>query len=263
MRLNTSSPSGAGGGRPRTPPHKPRRSFGLTGRHNRSCYVLYDVERLPIHALHRSALQAHPAGICLAHIGGLPEPGRRSHRRQARSKPAPGPPARRHVLHPGTGRVHEGRRHLRRRSSRRRPRHRPPRGRYRDRGAARRTHRQTPRHDRSGIHSLGRQPGLPGYVPGRCRAMGCRHLQYPPSLRAAEAMPIFGLADCNNFYVSCERVFQPNLARRPVVVLSNNDGCVVARSPEAKRLGIAMGVPLFQVRSIVERPRCGGAVFQL
>ena len=66
-------------------------------------------------------------------------------------------------------------------------------------------------------------------------------------------MPIFGLADCNNFYVSCERVFQPDLARRPVIVLSNNDGCVVARSPEAKRLGIAMGVPLFQVRSIVER----------
>ena len=65
--------------------------------------------------------------------------------------------------------------------------------------------------------------------------------------------PTFGLADCNNFYVSCERVFQPDLAGRPVVVLSNNDGCVVARSPEAKRLGIAMGVPLFQVRSIIER----------
>ena len=66
-------------------------------------------------------------------------------------------------------------------------------------------------------------------------------------------MPTLGLADCNNFYVSCERVFQPDLARRPVVVLSNNDGCVVARSPKAKRLGIAMAVPLFQVRSIVER----------
>ena len=66
-------------------------------------------------------------------------------------------------------------------------------------------------------------------------------------------MPTFGLADCNNFYASCERVFQPDLADRPVVVLSNNDGCVVARSAEAKRLGIAMGVPLFQARSIVER----------
>ena len=66
-------------------------------------------------------------------------------------------------------------------------------------------------------------------------------------------MPTFGLADCNNFYASCERVFQPDLAHRPLVELSNNDGCVVARSAEAKRLGIAMGVPLFQVRSIVER----------
>ena len=71
-------------------------------------------------------------------------------------------------------------------------------------------------------------------------------------MAGAEAMPTFGLADCNNFYVSCERVFQPDLAGRPVIVLSNNDGCVVARSVEAKRLGIAMGVPLFQVPSIVE-----------
>jgi DNA polymerase V len=51
------------------------------------------------------------------------------------------------------------------------------------------------------------------------------------------------LVDCNNFYASCERVFQPELRGRPVVVLSNNDGCVVARSNEAKALGIAMGEP--------------------
>src|SRR5882757_5208317 len=51
------------------------------------------------------------------------------------------------------------------------------------------------------------------------------------------------LVDCNNFYASCERVFQPNLRNRPVVVLSNNDGCVVARSNEAKALGIEMGNP--------------------
>jgi DNA polymerase V len=51
------------------------------------------------------------------------------------------------------------------------------------------------------------------------------------------------LVDCNNFYVSCERVFQPELRGRPVVVLSNNDGCVIARSNEAKALGIAMGAP--------------------
>ena len=51
------------------------------------------------------------------------------------------------------------------------------------------------------------------------------------------------LVDCNNFYASCERLFQPQLRGRPVVVLSNNDGCVIARSNEAKALGIAMGAP--------------------
>ena len=55
--------------------------------------------------------------------------------------------------------------------------------------------------------------------------------------------PIFILADCNNFYVSCERVFDPSLEGKPVVVLSNNDGCVVSRSNEAKSLGIPMGAP--------------------
>ena len=57
------------------------------------------------------------------------------------------------------------------------------------------------------------------------------------------AAPVFALADCNNFYVSCERVFQPALEGRPVVVLSNNDGCIIARSDEAKALGFAMGDP--------------------
>ncbi len=61
----------------------------------------------------------------------------------------------------------------------------------------------------------------------------------------------FALVDCNNFYVSCERVFAPSLAGRPVVVLSNNDGCVVSRSAEAKALGIAMGQPLFQCQKII------------
>lgn len=64
---------------------------------------------------------------------------------------------------------------------------------------------------------------------------------------------MYGLADCNNFFVSCERVFRPDLDGKPVIVLSNNDGCAVARSNEAKALGIKMGVPLFQVRDIVER----------
>ena len=63
---------------------------------------------------------------------------------------------------------------------------------------------------------------------------------------------VFSLIDCNNFYVSCERVFDPPLQCRPVVVLSNNDGCVVARSPEAKALGIKMGVPLFEIQHLVE-----------
>lgn len=59
--------------------------------------------------------------------------------------------------------------------------------------------------------------------------------------------------DCNNFYVSCERLFRPNLNGRPVVVLSNNDGCVVSRSNEAKALGIPMGIPLFQIEQEVKR----------
>jgi DNA polymerase V len=65
-------------------------------------------------------------------------------------------------------------------------------------------------------------------------------------------MPAIGLIDCNNFYVSCERVFQPKLRRRPVVVLSNNDGCVIARSNEAKALGVKMGTPLFKAQHLVE-----------
>lgn len=63
--------------------------------------------------------------------------------------------------------------------------------------------------------------------------------------------PVFALVDCNNFYASCERVFNPKLNGQPVIVLSNNDGCVVARSNEAKALGIGMGVPEFMVREII------------
>lgn len=60
---------------------------------------------------------------------------------------------------------------------------------------------------------------------------------------------MFALADVNSFYASCEKVFRPDLRDRPVVVLSNNDGCVIARSAEAKRLGIKMGMPWFQLKS--------------
>ena len=65
----------------------------------------------------------------------------------------------------------------------------------------------------------------------------------------------FALVDCNNFYASCERVFQPNLENVPIIVLSNNDGCVIARSQEAKDLGIAMGAAYFELETIVRMHR--------
>ena len=64
---------------------------------------------------------------------------------------------------------------------------------------------------------------------------------------------MIGLVDCNNFYASCERVFRPDLNGKPVVVLSNNDGCVIARSNEAKALGIKMGVPVFQIKDLIRK----------
>jgi DNA polymerase V len=63
----------------------------------------------------------------------------------------------------------------------------------------------------------------------------------------------YGLIDCNNFYASCERAFRPELRGRPVVVLSNNDGCVIARSAEAKALGVPMGAPFFKCRGLLAR----------
>lgn len=66
-------------------------------------------------------------------------------------------------------------------------------------------------------------------------------------------MAVFALVDCNNFYASCEKLFRPDLKHTPVVVLSNNDGCIVARSKEAKALGIKMGVPMFQVQDEINK----------
>lgn len=66
-------------------------------------------------------------------------------------------------------------------------------------------------------------------------------------------MQLFGLADCNNFYCSCERVFHPDLRNKPVVVLSNNDGCIIARSEESKSLGFKMGEPFYQVKDRLEQ----------
>ena len=64
---------------------------------------------------------------------------------------------------------------------------------------------------------------------------------------------MFALIDCNNFYASCERVFRPDLIGKPVVVLSNNDGCAIARSEEAKALDIPMGAPAFKYQDLFDK----------
>lgn len=64
---------------------------------------------------------------------------------------------------------------------------------------------------------------------------------------------VFALVDCNNFYASCERVFQPHLRNTPIVVLSNNDGCIIARSEEAKDIGMRMGAPIFKHKDLIEK----------
>lgn len=70
---------------------------------------------------------------------------------------------------------------------------------------------------------------------------------------STQPKPIFALIDCNNFFVSCEKIFRPDLEGRPIIVLSSNDGCAVARSNEAKALGIPMGAPAFKWRDVIER----------
>ena len=64
---------------------------------------------------------------------------------------------------------------------------------------------------------------------------------------------MFALVDCNNFYASCERVFRPDLNGKPVAVLSNNDGCIIARSNEVKALGVPMGAPAFEYKELIEK----------
>jgi len=64
---------------------------------------------------------------------------------------------------------------------------------------------------------------------------------------------MFALVDCNNFYASCERVFNPSLQQKPIVILSNNDGCIISRSDEAKELGIPMGAPIFKYRKLLKK----------
>ena len=70
---------------------------------------------------------------------------------------------------------------------------------------------------------------------------------------------MFALVDCNSFYASCEKIFRPDLKNKPVVVLSNNDGCVIARSPEAKKMGLIMGQPWHEVKN--NYLNNGGVVF--
>jgi DNA polymerase V len=65
-------------------------------------------------------------------------------------------------------------------------------------------------------------------------------------------MILYALVDCNNFYASCERVFNPKMNGKPIVVLSNNDGCVIARSQEAKDLNIKMGVPYWEIKNLIK-----------
>ena len=81
--------------------------------------------------------------------------------------------------------------------------------------------------------------------------MGARPCLAPSTIHD-KAMPLYALVDCNNFYVSCERLFDPKLEGKPVIVLSNNDGCAVSRSAEAKALGIKMGIPLFKIKDLVK-----------
>lgn len=82
--------------------------------------------------------------------------------------------------------------------------------------------------------------------------MGCMYMSYISYERAADCS-LMALADCDTFYASCERVCRPDLEGKPIVVLSNNDGCLVAMSREAKKLGLPMGKPAFQVRHELER----------
>ena len=82
--------------------------------------------------------------------------------------------------------------------------------------------------------------------------MGCSDLHGKDVRLTATAMPL-ALVDCNNFYVSCERVFNPKLEGKPIVVLSNNDGCAVSRSNEVKALGLKMGEPWFKMEKLAKQ----------
>ena len=92
-----------------------------------------------------------------------------------------------------------------------------------------------------------------GCVEEERRLKGQKRAHHTEKKNAQKQQKMYALVDCNNFFVSCERVFRPDLQKRPVVVLSGNDGCVVARSNEVKQLGIKMGVPLFEIKHLVKQ----------
>jgi len=80
---------------------------------------------------------------------------------------------------------------------------------------------------------------------------------YPMNLEINPSVSRIALVDCNNFFCSCERVFDPSLIGKPVVVLSNNDGCIISRSQEAKDIGIPMGAPLHQQQEMIRKHGTG------
>lgn len=83
--------------------------------------------------------------------------------------------------------------------------------------------------------------------------MGSSNFRYSFSQGWKMSTAVYALVDCNNFYCSCERLFRPDLKNKPIVVLSNNDGCIISRSNEAKSLGVQMAAPYFKQRAFLER----------
>ena len=69
------------------------------------------------------------------------------------------------------------------------------------------------------------------------------------------------IVDCNSFYCSCERLFRPDLRDEPVVVLSNNDGCIISRTDEAKKIGVGMAAPYYQNKEVIEKIKNGSCLF--
>jgi DNA polymerase V len=85
------------------------------------------------------------------------------------------------------------------------------------------------------------------------KSLGCAQVSFPTGGSRMGATPFKAIVDCNSFYCSCERLFKPGLLRKPVVVLSNNDGCIISRSDEAKQIGVEMAGPYFKAKPLIEK----------